>query len=163
TTSNVFSSMPSPNWRPSRSVSSRSRVRSCSSSFVIVDHSGDVRKETPSAWVWHREAEVPASEAASASCYHFSEHIGVLPIVEAELELREVERQILRAHMMKVAHNATLQKRPERFDCVRVNNAAHVLVLAMLDNIVRASAIDHRVVSVMLIGDYQLDVAVHGL
>lgn len=43
TASNVLSSVPSPNWRPSRSVSSRSRASICSSSlFTIRTHNSYV-------------------------------------------------------------------------------------------------------------------------
>jgi hypothetical protein len=35
-------------------------------------------------------AEVLASEDASASCYDFAEHVGVLSVVTTELELGEV-------------------------------------------------------------------------
>jgi hypothetical protein len=51
----------------------------------------------PAYWL---TAEVPASEAASATCYRRPENVGVLEIVEPKLELREIERQILLAHIM---------------------------------------------------------------
>src|SRR5208282_1925930 len=153
----------------SKTVSETPSLSSTSGAYFLARSSSSssafFKIETPVASGWHRdqEAEVPASEAASASCYHLSEYVGILPIVEAELKLREIERQILRAHMMKVAHHTTLEKGPERFDCIGMHDAAYIFVLAVLDDFMGAPTIDQRVITVVLIGHNQLDVAVHGL
>jgi len=86
---------------------------------------------------WPHDAEASASSGASASCYGSAEDIGVLAIVVAKLKFRKVQRQILLGHMMEAAHNATLEQRPERFEVVRVDLAAHILARAVLDGFVR--------------------------
>lgn len=42
-----------------------------------------------------------ASSCLSASCYRLAEYVGFLPVVEAELELREVEREVLLADLIE--------------------------------------------------------------
>jgi len=49
-------------------------------------------------------------------CNHLPENIGVLAIVEAELKLREIERQIFFAHVVIRPDDPALEQRPERFD-----------------------------------------------
>src|SRR5579863_1741611 len=63
-------------------------------------------------------SETPASQCVSAFCYHFPEHIGIVAMVMTELELRQVERQILAAHVMISSDHATFEQCPERFDAV---------------------------------------------
>ena len=85
--------------------------------------------KTPTAcWRLWACSEALASQRASASCYCFAKDIGVVAVVVAESKLREVERQILLAHVVIRANDSALQQRPERFDVVRVNLAAHVLM-----------------------------------
>jgi len=80
---------------------------------------------------WLSGAEVPASKDASASCNNFSEHIGVLAVVETELELREVQWQIFLADVMVGSDHATLAQRPKAVDILGVNPASHILARAM--------------------------------
>ena|SRR5579862_3180885 len=83
-----------------------------------------------------RIAERFASNCLSASYYRLAEYVALMAIVETELELREVERQILRAHLMIAAHYAALEQRPEGFDVLRVRLSAHVFRFAMLHHFV---------------------------
>src|SRR5580693_6050801 len=57
-----------------------------------------------------------------------AEDIGILPIVVAELEFRDVQRQIFVAYLVERADNATLEQRPETLDCVCVDRADYVLL-----------------------------------
>ena len=84
---------------------------------------------------WRRSqiAERFASNCLSAPCYRFTEYVGFLAIVKAELKLRKVQRQILLANAVIAAHDSTLEQRPERFDGISMHDAAHVLVLSMPD------------------------------
>jgi hypothetical protein len=88
---------------------------------------------TPIASVWTRDAEASASSDASASCYGVEENVRVFPVVKAPLKLIQVERQVFFANVMKAAHDTALEKRPERFDCVGMYDAANVFILAALD------------------------------
>ena len=47
------------------------------------------------------QAETDASDHASAACYRGSEHIGIAAVVVAELKLRDVQRQIFGADLVK--------------------------------------------------------------
>jgi hypothetical protein len=91
----------------------------------------------PARWRRSQIAETFASVRVSAPCYRFAEYVGFFPVVESELKLREVQRQIFSADMMVRAEYATLQKRPEGFHRVRVNDPAHVFALAMIHGVVR--------------------------
>jgi hypothetical protein len=113
---------------------------------------------------WRRSqiAETVASSHVSASCYGAPKDVRVVPIVESEGKFIQVERQIFLAHVVIRADDSAFQERPESLDCVRVYDAAHVLIVAVPDKFVRASAVGHRVIGTMLIGHYQLDAARDG-
>jgi hypothetical protein len=64
---------------------------------------------------------------------------------------------------MVAAHNSTSEKRPERFNDVGVHDAANLLPFAMVDDLVCTSAVGHRIVASVLIGDDQFHIAVHGI
>src|SRR5438132_9688773 len=66
-------------------------------------------------------AEATAASDASAVCYRFPEHVGVVPVVVAEHELVQVEREVFSADVVIRADDAALQERPEVFDGVRVD------------------------------------------
>jgi hypothetical protein len=68
---------------------------------------------TLAAEVWPLKPEVPASEAASASCYQVVKHIRILPVIETELELREIQRHVFLTDLVEGADNAALKQRPE--------------------------------------------------
>jgi hypothetical protein len=54
---------------------------------------------------------------ASTSGNRRPEDVRVLPVVVAELELGNVQRQILVTDLVETAHDAALNQRPEAFDC----------------------------------------------
>jgi hypothetical protein len=68
-----------------------------------------------------------------------SENIGIMPIIVAELELRNVERQILAADLVIAAHDAALNQRPKAFNRVGVNGTNNMLALAMVNNTMRVA------------------------
>src|SRR5215472_14662250 len=86
-------------------------------------------------------AGASASSDASASCYRFAEDVGILAVVMTKRELCEVKRKVLAADMMETPHDAALQETPERFDVIRVNLAANIDIIAMLDDPMRVDAI----------------------
>ena len=58
----------------------------------------------------------------------FGEDVVVEPIIVAELEFRDVQRQVLAADLVIRADHAALNQRPEAFDGVGVNDAVNVFV-----------------------------------
>ena len=58
--------------------------------------------------------------ALSASADRCAEDIRISPIVVTELKFRDVERHVLRTLRVQCAHHATLEDRPEAFDCLSV-------------------------------------------
>jgi hypothetical protein len=105
---------------------------------------------------WH-PAEAASSAASSASCYDVAEHIRIVAVIMAELELRQVERQVLLADVVVRPNDAALQQRPERFDAVGVNLPAHILASAMADGFMsKAYGVQMRVTA-MLIGCYKVN------
>src|SRR6516164_3588757 len=66
-----------------------------------------------------------------------TEDVCIFPVVVAERELRDIERQILAADLVERSHDAALQKRPEALDCVGVNRADNVASSAVADSGVR--------------------------
>ena len=69
--------------------------------------------------------------------HRLSEDVRVVPVVVPELELGNVERQVLRAHLMERADHAALEDRPEAFNRVGMDRADNVVALGMIDNDVR--------------------------
>jgi hypothetical protein len=92
-----------------------------------------------SRWRRFQSTEASASRHASASGprYRLAEDVGILAVVMTELELRQIQWQIFFAHVVVRADHATLQERPERFDIVRVDLAAHVLKCLVVYGLVR--------------------------
>src|SRR6266851_4812614 len=112
---------------------------------------------------WTRDAEAPASSVASASSYSASENVRVLAIVEAELELIQVQRQIFLAHVVISAYDAALEQRPERIEILGMHFTAYVLASRMLDGIVRESEYVQIVVTLPFICRDQINFLAYGL
>jgi hypothetical protein len=62
-----------------------------------------------------------------------SKNVCILAIVVAELELGNVERHVLGAHLVERAHHAALEDRPEAFDGLCMNRADNILSLGMIN------------------------------
>jgi len=69
-----------------------------------------------------------------ASLYRLSENIRVKPVIVAELELRDVKRQIFAADLVECSNHAALNERPEALDCLSMNCADNVLATRMIDS-----------------------------
>jgi hypothetical protein len=82
-------------------------------------------------------AEAASSAASSASCYHLKEKIWIIPLVEPELKFVQVERQIGLTYLVIRPDDAALEQRPESFNRVCMNDAAHVFATAVADDFVR--------------------------
>ena len=72
--------------------------------------------------------------AFSTSCNRRAEDVRVLPVIIAKLELRDVQRQILFADLVKAANDAAFDDRPEAFDCLGVNRADNILLFGMVND-----------------------------
>jgi hypothetical protein len=62
-----------------------------------------------------------------------AERIGIVAVIETELELVKVTVEMFFGDLMPRTHNRPLEQREGRFDGVRVNVAAHVFFLGMSD------------------------------
>jgi hypothetical protein len=80
----------------------------------------------PARWRRPQIAETFASVRVSAPSYRFAENIGFVPIVEPELKLVQIQRQIFLADAMVCSDHAALEQRPERFDTLSADAPAHV-------------------------------------
>lgn len=69
-----------------------------------------------SIWPFAENAAVSSFSGASAPCYGVSEDVGVVPVIIAELELRDIEVRVLLADPMEGADDAALDERPEAFN-----------------------------------------------
>jgi hypothetical protein len=90
----------------------------------------------PACWPLFLLAETVTSDRASAACYRSLEDFGVVWIVVAELEFRDVERQIFGADLVERADDATLEDRPKAFNRIRVHSANNVLAALMVHALV---------------------------
>ncbi len=75
--------------------------------------------------------------AVSASFNRRSENVIVHPVVIAELEFCDVQRQILGADLVERADDTALKDAPETFNRLGVNGTDDVLSLRMIDGRVR--------------------------
>jgi len=99
-----------------------------------------VEKATPiesACWRLCACSEALASLGASAASYRISEDVCVVSIVESELKLREVQRQIFFTDVVMRSNNTTLQQAPERFDVVGMDLTAYIFACPMGDDFVR--------------------------
>jgi hypothetical protein len=85
-----------------------------------------------------------------------SENIIIHPIVIAELEFRNVQRQVLMADLVEAAHDAALQERPKAVNGLGVNRAVDVLLFGMADDAMR-EGLAQLAIAGMLIGREQAD------
>jgi hypothetical protein len=111
---------------------------------------------------WTGDAEALASSVASASCYSTPENVGILAVVVTEGEFIQVQRQIFLGDIVVGADNSALQERPKVLDIRRVNFAAHVLALAMLDSLVRVEILQIGIADIF-VGRDEADLICDGL
>jgi hypothetical protein len=111
----------------------------------------------PARWRALACSEAHASYYASAASYGFSKDVRVLAVVEPELKLREVQRQIFLADVMIGANNAALQQAPEVFQIVGMDFAAHVLARAMADRFVVVAECFEIAIAPVLVGSDQIN------
>src|SRR5260370_802366 len=82
---------------------------------------------------------------ASASFDRRSEDVLVMPVIVAELELRDVQVQILSADLVEASDDAALDQRPEAFDCIGVdcadNAMPNVMAITVIDGFVREAVL----------------------
>jgi hypothetical protein len=107
-------------------------------------------------------SEAPASYCTSAASYGYAENIFIVPIVKAELELVQIERQVLCADVVIRADNATLEQRPERFNRIGMDFTAHIFAARMSDRFMR-EVTANIVIGLVLIGRDQRHFLADGL
>jgi hypothetical protein len=90
------------------------------------------------------------SYCVSAPPYGRAEDVGIVPVVVAPFELRNVQREIFAADFVKAAHDAALQERPETVDCLSVDNAVNVLASGMAD---RPMLLEPLISAIFICGD----------
>jgi hypothetical protein len=74
--------------------------------------------------------------------YRFSENIGIKAIVIAELEFRDVQREVFGADLVERADNAPLEDRPEAFNGLSVDGAANILPGGMVNCLMREISVE---------------------
>jgi hypothetical protein len=97
----------------------------------------------------------------SALTYCRAEDVAVLAIVVAELELRNIQRQVFLADLVERADTAPFEDRPEAFNRVRVNCTNDVFAAAVLDDGVRVFLIQMPVAG-PLVSHEKADFVRHG-
>ena len=90
-----------------------------------------------------------------------SENIGVLPVIVAELELRNIKRHIFPAHLVECADHTALEDRLEALNGLSMNCADDVLPSRMVNGRVWIVTVK-RFVAWILIGAKQADPVRHG-
>ncbi len=98
----------------------------------------------------------------SASLDCLAEDVRVLPVVIAELELGNVQREIFATDLVECPDHAALNQRPEAFNSLSVNRADYVLTARMVNARVREVFVETPVPD-PLIGAEQANLRGHGL
>src|SRR5713226_3059948 len=94
----------------------------------------------PACWPLSPSSETVTSDRVSAASKRNLEDFKVVPIAVAELEFRDIERQVLGADLVERAGNASLEDGPEPFNRVRVHGADNVLATFMVYALMRVVA-----------------------
>jgi len=81
-----------------------------------------------------RLAAISAMNPNLASPDRFAKNVRVAAVVVAELEFRDIEREILAADFVERADHATLNQRPETLNGVGMDSANYVVALGVIDN-----------------------------
>jgi hypothetical protein len=95
-----------------------------------------------------------------ASLDRRSEDIRILPVIISELELGNIQRHIFPAHFVERADHATLEDRPETFDCLCVNCANDIstsCVFGALTAATETAIDDHQTAALIGAASYRHD------
>ena len=106
--------------------------------------------------------EVCASPQASESSYGIAEDILVLAIVIAELEFREILRQVLFAHIVIGPDDPAFEQAPKIVNISRVDRSANVFMTAMVNGLVPITHVIQRGITRRVIRRYQFNIVAHG-
>src|SRR5260370_13095162 len=99
--------------------------------------------------------------ALSASFNCRPEDVRVLTIIVAELEFSDIQRHVFGAHLVKRAHHAALEDRPEALNRLGMNRADDVLALGVVNGRVRIFLVEFFV-ALPLIGAEQANLVRDG-
>jgi hypothetical protein len=105
---------------------------------------------------WKRDAKAPASSDALASSYSAPENVRVLAVVEPEGKLVQIQRQVLRTHVVIRPDDATLEQTPERIDALGMNFAAYILACGMSYRVVLVAQCSKIFIAGVVIGRDQI-------
>lgn len=94
--------------------------------------------------------------ACSAFCYHIIEDVRILAVIVAIAELREIQRQIVFAHLVEGADHATLQQAPEAIQVCGMDIPAHIFTFTVIDGLVRELAMQSGIAR-MFVSGHQRD------
>jgi hypothetical protein len=91
--------------------------------------------------------------SASASSYGLPEHIGVVPVVVPELELRKIQRQIFPADVVVGSEDSPFKQSPEGIEALSVNLATDVLACGVVHGFMRIATVQSSVPDVFISGN----------
>src|SRR5271155_5267988 len=78
-------------------------------------------------------------------------------MIVSEREFVQVQRQIVRAHLVVTAHNSALEQAPEAFNRVRMSRADNVFVLPVIDGLMHKAVALEMAIAGIFIGRHQRD------
>src|ERR1700733_15215716 len=84
-----------------------------------------------------RQKEKLSGQMLLTSAYRRPEDVRVHAVIIAELEFRDVQRQIFPADFVEAADDPAFEDRPEPLNRIRVDRADDVLSRTVIDNRVR--------------------------
>lgn len=106
--------------------------------------------------------EQASAGACSAFCYDICEDVWIIPVIVSVRKLRQVQRQVFFAHVVKRAHDATLQQAPKAVQIACMDVATDILTLFMVDRLMRKFTLQSGI-SHVLISGYQRHAFIHRL
>jgi hypothetical protein len=101
--------------------------------------------------------------ACSAFCYHVGKYIRILAVIVPVAELRQVQRQVVFAHLVECTDYATLQQAPEAVQIGGMDVPAHVFASHMAYRFMRIADFAQSSIAAMLISCHQGHVFAHRL
>src|SRR5262249_14301646 len=89
--------------------------------------------------------------ACSAFCYHIVKDVRVLAVIVAIAELRQIQRQIVFAHLVIRANHATLEQAPKAIQVRGMDVPAHIFAALMADRFMGKAFVFKPTIAAMFI------------
>src|SRR6478735_1989671 len=96
--------------------------------------------------------------ACSAFCYDIIEHVWILAVIMPVGEFRQVQWQIVLAHLVIGANDATLEQAPKAIEIGGMDISAHIFTLGMAHGFMGDAHMFQFAVSAMLVRGDQRDI-----